>query len=121
MKRFFTKLLTIFILTGSFFVAPRVGAITACAPVGLCFGGVVTAVFPCDTGLLAYIAEPLPAGVGATVLPYMWIWGVLPFANYIPPHPGQFMIGYATGFMVCFVGIVPIGGGFIITGHGGSF
>ena len=91
--------------------------ITSAAVVGIPFGGVVTAVQPCNTGLLAYVKSPKPP----YVFPVMWLWGELPFRSYIPPHPGQFVLGKAAPVTApCFLGFIPYGVGFPIMFHGSS-
>lgn len=82
---------------------------------GISFGGRVTAIQPCNTGILAYLATTKGP------LPVMWFWGNLPFPSYIPPHPGQLMLGKMGPTPVpCVSGVVPSGAGFPILFHGSS-
>ena len=92
-------------------------AITFAAVTGVSFGGIVTAVQPCNTGLLAYVASPKPP----YVTPVMWLWGELPFLSYLPPHPKQQLLGKLAPVTVpCVLGVVPYGVGFPIIYHGSS-
>jgi hypothetical protein len=82
---------------------------------GVAFGGRVTAIQPCNTGILAYLAT------ARGPLSVMWFWGNLPFASYLPPHPGQYVLGRAgTTIAPCVLGTVPYGGGLPILYHGSS-
>lgn len=79
------------------------------------FGGLVTAVQPCNQGLLVY----LKTATGP--MAYMWHWGQLPYLSYIPPHPGQYLLGVAIPITeVCMLGYIPSGVGFPIKFHGSS-
>ncbi len=80
------------------------------------FGGLITFTQPCDEGLLLYIDEPM---VG--IIPYMWYVGELPFAFYVPPHIGQFLIGDAFPTPAnCTIDGETVGEGFPILYHGDS-
>jgi hypothetical protein len=84
------------------------------------FGGTVTAMQPCNTGLLLYI-RTANLTWGFNVVPYMWFWGNLPFLSKIPPHPGQNMLGMVGPTPVpCVTGFVPTGAGLPILYHGAS-
>lgn len=88
------------------------------AATGLSFGGRVLYEYTCNTGLLVYIKSSSPP---YAVLPVMWLWGELPFSKYIPPHPGQQLLGVmAPAVVPCFLGYVPLGVGFPILFHGSS-
>lgn len=91
---------------------------SASAATGFSFGGRVTAEYVCNTGLLVYLKSSAPPFL---VFPVMWLWGELPFLSYIPPHPGQQLLGVAAPATVpCVLGYVPIGVGFPIEFHGSS-
>jgi hypothetical protein len=93
-----------------------VPALMTRAAVPLPFGGLVTAVTPCDEGLLTYVLTPLTG-----VIPLMWLWGELPFLMYIPPHPGQELLGWtATVPIPCTISGIPYNGGLPILMHGSS-
>lgn len=84
--------------------------------VNLPFGGLVVAQEPCDEGLLLYVDQPLYG-----VQPFMWFYGELPFAMYIVPHVGQWLLGEAgIAPAVCTFDGVTIGEGFPILYHGSS-
>lgn len=88
----------------------------AYAAVPVPFGGLVTMIQPCNTGLLVYVLTPLTG-----VIPFMWLTGELPFLMYVPPHPGQWLLGMAVAVPVpCVLGIVPYGAGLPIIMHGSS-
>lgn len=72
-------------------------------PLGICFGGYVTLIVPCNTGLLVYVYG----------IPFMWMYGT-PIVGIPPNHIGQGILGAAVGFAPCFFGIVPLGGGLIM-------
>ncbi len=79
------------------------------------FGGMVTAMRTCNSGLLLTVVEPF--GVNE----YMWFWGNLPYLMYIIPHIGQNMLGMAAyGTVPCVIGTVTIGSGMPIIYHGSS-
>lgn len=81
------------------------------------FGGMVTAMYLCDTGYLLYVNVPLQG-----VQPFMWFWGELPYAWWVMPHPGQYLLGMAAPATVpCVLGIYTIGAGFPIVYHGESY
>jgi hypothetical protein len=85
---------------------------------GVSFGGRVTFEYYCNSGILAYIKSSSPPYL---TLPIMWYWGELPYSSYIPPHPGQLLLGIITPATVpCIVGYYPIGYGFPIQFHGSS-
>lgn len=80
------------------------------------FGGLVTAIIPCNSGELVYVLEPFFG-----VIPVMWNTGELPFLMHVPPHPGQEMLGMlGTAFEPCIIGAIPTGGGLPILYHGES-
>lgn len=80
------------------------------------FGGLVTAMQPCNSGLLVYVLTPLQG-----IMPFMWFTGELPFMMYVPPHPGQFLLGQSLPATIpCIIGNVPVGAGFPIIFHGES-
>ncbi len=82
---------------------------------GVPFGGLVTFEYVCNTGFLVYVAT------AKGVIPFMWLWGNLPFASHIPPHPGQYLLGMASPTPVpCILGYIPIGAGLPIIYHGSS-
>jgi len=111
--------ITFLFLVSSFFVPVNRTQASTGAPY---FGGIVTVEYACNTGLLVYVKDNIsvvpPVSV---VVPYMWLWGELPFLSYIPPHPGQELLGIALPVTVpCILGYVPIGAGFPIVYHGSS-
>ncbi|HVU06508.1 MAG TPA: hypothetical protein VHC46_04755 [Thermodesulfobacteriota bacterium] len=100
------------------FAAPFSFPDAAFAAPGLSIGGTVLFQYVCNTGLLLYIKSATPP---YAVMPLMWLWGELPFSKYIPPHPGQQILGVAAPTVVpCVLGYVPIGVGFPILFHGSS-
>lgn len=85
------------------------------------FGGIVTFVEECDEGLLLTVQVPQVAGPMITEW-YMWFYGELPFAFYVAPHIGQWLLGEAMPTpQPCTVEGEPIGEGFPIIYHGESF
>lgn len=105
-------ILILFLLT---FISMPIVAAHAAVPIP--FGGLVTMMQPCDEGLLVYVLTPITG-----VIPFMWLWGELPFLMYIPPHIGQELLGYAaTVPAVCTISGVPYGAGLPIIMHGSSF
>jgi hypothetical protein len=92
------------------------GALPAYAIVaGVSFGGRVVSIQPCNTGLLAYLKT------SKGPMPVMWFWGELPFLSYIPPHPGQQMLGkVGTALSPCVLGSVTYGAGLPVLYHGSS-
>ena len=81
------------------------------------FGGLVTALVPCNSGELLYVLVP-PLLVPST---FMWFTGELPFPMYVAPHPGQELLGMAAITPVpCIVGTVSVGSGKPILYHGES-
>ncbi|OHA17259.1 MAG: hypothetical protein A3C79_02975 [Candidatus Taylorbacteria bacterium RIFCSPHIGHO2_02_FULL_45_28] len=103
----------VIILVATFLLASLTNTYAA-AP--LPFGGVVTMIQPCNTGLLVYVLTPLTG-----VVPFMWLTGELPFLSYIPPHPGQWLLGLTAAVPVpCVLGTVPYGAGLPILMHGSS-
>ena len=85
------------------------------------FGGIVTAEYTCNTGLLIYVKDAISTPPFFSIVPYMWLTGELPFLSYIPPHPGQELLGTALPMpMPCILGYIPIGFGFPIIYHGSS-
>ena len=85
------------------------------------FGGLVTAEYTCNTGLLIYVKDAISTPPFFQIVPYMWLWGELPFLSYIPPHPGQELLGAASPTAIpCVFGYIPIGYGFPILYHGSS-
>jgi hypothetical protein len=89
--------------------------LSAFAVTGIPIGGLVTAIQPCNTGILAYVLTM------EGVVPVMWFWGNLPFLSHIPPHPGQYILGDGgTAVAPCVLGVIPYGGGIPILYHGSS-
>lgn len=81
------------------------------------FGGRVMTTKPCDEGLLITLRTPL-----GTDVPYMWIWGNLPYLSRIAPYPSQNVLGIAKSAAVpCTISGVPYAGGVPIIFHGSSF
>lgn len=88
------------------------------AAVSVPFGGIVTIVHPCDTGLIVYVKL---MSAPYTVIPFMWFAGDLPFLSHIPPHPGQYLLGMAEPAPIpCLIGPAPTGAGAPIVFHGSS-
>lgn len=82
---------------------------------GVPFGGKVTSMTVCNSGILAYVKT------SSAVLPVMWYWGHLPYLSYIPPHVGQQLLGMRASFTVpCWLGYYIVGYGFPIEYHGSS-
>lgn len=88
-------LLASLVLVGAIFVPLSASA------VGVPFGGLVTAVIPCNIG-------PVPA-LYINVLGFGFVQtiGTIPYAYYIP-HPGQYILGKADSPVICKVGTVPL-------------
>lgn len=84
--------------------------------VNIPFGGMVVFTQPCDEGLLLYVNQPLTG-----TEPFMWFYGELPFAMFVVPHIGQYLLGQAAlAPTVCTVDGLPWGEGFPILFHGSS-
>lgn len=92
-------------------------------PLLIPFGGKVTSIQPCDSGILAWVLQPpSPTQPVPVPKPFMWLTGELPFLNHVVPHPGQNLLGEATSILSpCVVGNIPYGFGFPIDFHGSSF
>jgi hypothetical protein len=106
---------TLILCTFVFVSTPSFSYAFSVVPDILPFGGKVTVVYPCNTGLLVYIKSI------KGIIPLMWLWGELPFLSHVPPHPGQYILGRAFPTPVpCILGIIPIGVGFPIIYHGSS-
>jgi hypothetical protein len=106
------KIIIVLVFGGIFFMSTPSFSYAA-FPMG--FGGQVVSIQPCNTGLLVYIRTAY------AVQPFMWFTGELPYSWYIPPHPGQWMLGmYSTVVVPCILGIIPMGAGFPILYHGSS-
>jgi hypothetical protein len=85
---------------------------------GLPFGGYIIFSQPCNHGLLLTVMQPLPfKGPGF----FMWQYGNLPYAMYVVPHIGQWLLGeYLPVPLTCMLGNVTYGSGYPIVFHGSS-
>lgn len=84
------------------------------------FGGAVTAIEPCDEGMLLWVAVPVVGG-GVVEETFLWLQGELPYAMFVPPHVGQFLLGDARLTpAICTDGPSVLGEGFPIFFHGES-
>lgn len=83
---------------------------------GIYFGGWDVMQVQCNSGYLITFKSAEPAFKPSKI---MWNWGELPFLAYVPPHPGQSMIGFLAPVPEpCFLGKVKIGEGLPIEFHG---
>lgn len=92
------------------------------APILIPFGGSVTAITVCDSGILALVLQPpTPKQPNPVPKPFMWLIGELPFLSYKPPFIGQNLVGEASSVLSpCVIGNVPYGFGLPIDFHGSS-
>lgn len=77
------------------------------------FGGPIIWVTTCNKGFWVLLGPPV-AGQ------YFVNYGASTYLNGPPTHPGQFLLGMATGYQPCVIGPYTIGGGLMILYHGSS-
>jgi hypothetical protein len=107
------KILAHTIFVAIFFVLVIFASMPISAFAQVPFGGPITSIIPCDEGLELYLGPPTPGS-------FMYSGGSVSFAYGPPTHVGQFLLGVASGFLLCTVGGTPIGGGLLILYHGSS-
>ena len=90
-------------------------AVPALSHAQMPFGGLVVFTLPCNNGFLLTVLQ----FTGPQF--FMWNFGELPYLMFIPPHPGQNVLGMALPAPVpCILGLHPQGFGFPIIFHGES-